>query len=408
MTGLGAAGNVRNSMLGRPGQTTGRPPLSGKSQRATSMERNPVAMFLQDAGLAKYAAPLISSGFDDMDTLLDIENEHMREIGIPPGHIVKLKKKLREYAGPNAGPNASVSVSVPKKAPTASQPQPTSNMMTTVQMSWVHVKKLGTDKVGETFYKKFFLLVPESKELFPISVRARYRDWTSAEDEDENDLNNSPAMRKLWAKVIDAVGSAVAGLHDPNQLVPMLQQLGMRHFGYGLKTQFFQMAAKILIEVLSEGLGDTFTKEVEQAWVTVYSFMTATMISGFQTAENEAKAIQTKLSMISTSRTTSLHSPRSSADDLSQEDQRMPAVTDQISPVVFDQPSAYSSYVDQWPDTSLPTAPKFKEIEVEYQQIRVPTPSQNSFAGSLVEAATASLDKLPMLLSNLQRNGVDK
>jgi len=390
-------------MLGRPGQTTGRPPLSGKSQRATSMERNPVAMFLQDAGLSKYAEPLISGGFDDMDTLLDIENEHMRELGIPPGHIVKLKKKLREYAGPNAGASTSV-VSVPKKAPTASQPQPTSNMMTTVQMSWVHVKKLGTDKVGETFYKKFFVLVPESKELFPISVRARYRDWTSAEEEDENDLNNSPALRKLWAKVIDAVGSAVAGLHDPNKLVPMLQQLGMRHFGYGMRTEYFQMAAKILIEVLSEGLGDKFTKDVEQAWVTVYSFMTATMISGIQTAENEAKAIQTKLSMISTSRTTSLHSPRSSADDLSQEDQVVPAVTDQISPAGFDQLSAYSSYVDQWPDTSLPTAPKLKEIEVEYPL----TPQQHSFAGSLVEAATASLDKLPMLLSNLQRNGVDK
>jgi len=367
-------------------------------RKAQSFESNAVATFLKDIGLGKYAKPLILSGFDDMETLLDIENEHMREIGFPPGHIVKLKKKLREYADEN--PSAALSpkatehvaaVSVPKNAPRSQQPQPTSNMMTTVQMSWIHVKNLGTDKVGEAFYKKFFVLVPESKELFPISVRARYRDWSAAEEEDENDLNNSPAMRKLWAKVIDAVGSAVAGLHDPNKLVPMLQQLCMRHVGYGLKTQYFELAAKILIEVLSEGLGDKFTKDVEQAWVTIYNFMTATMISGFQTAETEARAIQAKVVMTPTPRTASLPSLQSSRDDFSVD--RAPPVVDEGSPAFFDQ---HSSWVDSYQYHVDAPEPPLKES----------SPQPTSFIG-FFEAATAKFDKLPRLLANLQTNSLE-
>ena len=32
-------------------------------------------------------------GFDDMDTLLGMEEEHMRDAGMPSGHIVKLKRQ---------------------------------------------------------------------------------------------------------------------------------------------------------------------------------------------------------------------------------------------------------------------------------------------------------------------------
>ena len=35
---------------------------------------------------------LRNSGFDDMETLMDMQEEHMRELGMPSGHIVKLKR----------------------------------------------------------------------------------------------------------------------------------------------------------------------------------------------------------------------------------------------------------------------------------------------------------------------------
>jgi len=269
----GRDGTTRNTLVTRP-------------RAKPSIQRNPVAIFLNDVGLGQYAELLISSGFDDMETLHDIEDEHMRDLGLPPGHIVKLKKRLR----------SSQAVAVSKVPTGMRQPDCTTNQMTTVQMSWVLVKDMGTDVVGEIFYKKFFKAEPESKALFPLSVRARYRDWASGIDEDEDDLDNSPALRKLWAKVIDAVGSAVAGLQDVGKLVPMLQKLGMRHLNYGMKEKYFRIAEKILIEVLKEGLAEKFTPEIEQAWVMVYSFMSATMIAGLERARQEAEDVQRRFS----------------------------------------------------------------------------------------------------------------
>jgi len=193
--------------------------------------------------------------------------------------------------------------------------QPDSNQMTAVQMSWVQLQQVGTDVAGGLFYKKFFQVQPDATKLFPMTVRMRYQDWASEAEEKEDDLDNSPAMRKLWAKVIDAVGSAVAGLHDVNKLVPMLNQLGMRHVGYGLKPEYVQLAGTILVDVLKEGLGDAFTKEVENSWVMVFGFMSATMLQGFHAMREEIKSHER--SMMSSSRAlsdaTSRHSGSASA-----------------------------------------------------------------------------------------------
>ena len=57
----------------------------------------------------------------------------------------------------------------------------------------------------------------KAKALFPISVRLRYKDWDTDEEETE-DPEESPALRKLWAKFITVVGSAVAGMQDTEKL----------------------------------------------------------------------------------------------------------------------------------------------------------------------------------------------
>eukprot|EP00930_Biecheleria_cincta_P093271 TRINITY_DN8351_c0_g1_i2.p1 TRINITY_DN8351_c0_g1~~TRINITY_DN8351_c0_g1_i2.p1 ORF type:complete len:329 (-),score=70.02 TRINITY_DN8351_c0_g1_i2:280-1194(-) len=248
--------------------------------KPAALEQNPVAAFLRDIGLAKYAQPLVANGFDDLETLLDIEEDHLKEIGMLPGHIVKLKKKLGEMGRH----------SVPHSLPSM---QPDDEMMTAVQRSWATIKEIGTDEVGGMFYKKLFVLEPETVKLFPHSVRQRYRDWACEEECPEimDPKVGSPALRKLGSRVIDAVGGVVAGMHDFDRLVPMLQQLGMRHVGYGLNPEYWRLAEKVLLEVLRDILGQSFTKEVEMSWTMVYGFMTATMLSGFEAAkEAEAKA----------------------------------------------------------------------------------------------------------------------
>jgi serine/threonine protein kinase/hemoglobin-like flavoprotein len=245
-----------------------------------SKERNPVATFLHGIGLAQYAQTLLENGFDDMETLIEIEDEHMKQLGMPPGHVVKLKKRLRELNADRAS-----SVDIPSSAQM-------DKMHTQVQKSWLVVQEIGIEKAGEVFYKKVFEIVPDAKKLFPMEVRNRYRDWAVDEVEDEDDLDNSPALRRLFAKIVQAIGSAVAGLQDLTRLVPLLTQLGARHVAYGLSEEHFKIGGEVLMLTLKETLGDLFTKEVENAWSMVYGFISANMISGFRAklAENAAAA----------------------------------------------------------------------------------------------------------------------
>ena len=54
----------------------------------------------------------------------------------------------------------------------------------------------------------------------------------------------------VWRK--DHQGSKFRGgsdiRKDTTKLVPMLQQLGMRHVNYGLKPEYFNLAGRVLIE----------------------------------------------------------------------------------------------------------------------------------------------------------------
>ncbi|CAK8999407.1 unnamed protein product, partial [Durusdinium trenchii] len=315
--------SIRRSSPSAPGRMTKASPtpkVSAKAQRRPvksapglrPCDNSEVTKFLQQIGLPQYAEALYNSGFEDMETLVDIEEDHMRDLGILPGHQVKLRKRLDEFeAGvPVVQINQrkalgdweeeddypAVPVRIAPSMTLLKGATPSEKQISSVQLSWNHLKEIGTPVVGEYFCKKILEISPEIKDLFPPSVRCRYRDWSTDEEEDERCLASSPALRRLFGRVIDAVGSAVAGMQDMNRMVPALTELGLRHVNYNVKEEHFQVFEKALMITLREGLGDLFTKEVEFAWNMAFNFMSATMISGLRSAQSAARSQQTELS----------------------------------------------------------------------------------------------------------------
>jgi len=258
-------------------------------------EGNMVVAFLKDIGLSQYAKALLQSGFDELDVLLDIEDADMRDLGIPRGHAVKLKRRLREYqrpedfrqdfprqpakAKPSGNPRFSSGGAVQ-----ACGNMPNDEMRTAVARSWEEVQALGTYAVAELLYRHTFELEPEAIDLFPPDVRYKYRDWTADEGADESDVYDSPALRKLFSKYMNAVGCTVAGLNDFAQLVPMLRALGARHISYGVSERHWPLLGRALMLTLRDVLGETFSPEVESAWTMVYGFMSSIMIEGLRSA----------------------------------------------------------------------------------------------------------------------------
>jgi len=112
----------------------------------------------------------------------------------------------------------------------------------------------------------------------------KYREWSPDEGNDESNVYESPALKKLFSKFVNAVGCAVAGLHDSSKLVPMLTQLGARHINYGVKEAHWQALGKAFTFTLRDILRESFTQEVEAAWTMAYTFMSSIMIEGLRGA----------------------------------------------------------------------------------------------------------------------------
>lgn len=101
-----------------------------------------------------------------------------------------------------------------------------------------------------------------------------------------------PSLRSLFKgdmveqgrKLMQMIGVAVAGLDRLDQLVPAVQQLGVRHAAYGVKDEHYATVATALLWTLEQGLGADFTPEVKEAWAAAYTVLAATMKDAAATA----------------------------------------------------------------------------------------------------------------------------
>ena len=109
--------------------------------------------------------------------------------------------------------------------------------------------------VGQLFYRDLFALEPSLRHMFSADIDAQAE------------------------RLMQMIGIAVGKLDDLEALVPVLQQLGRRHGGYGVTDMHYIVVGTALMRTLSDGLGAAFTPAHHQAWTAVYGLMANTMMS---------------------------------------------------------------------------------------------------------------------------------
>ncbi len=112
------------------------------------------------------------------------------------------------------------------------------------------------DLASKLFYQKLFDIEPSLQELFPADLTEQRK------------------------KLMTALKVLVSGLRQPEQVRRMLQELGERHRGYGVKDDHYVYVAQSLMWTLEQSLGPVLTEEVRQAWKDLYSYAAAEMIGG--------------------------------------------------------------------------------------------------------------------------------
>lgn len=129
-----------------------------------------------------------------------------------------------------------------------------------VQESFEQVKPI-VNVAADLFYGRLFELDPNLRPLFKSDM-----------SEQKHNLMTTLAF-------------AVAGLNKPERILPAVRQLGARHINYGVEDHHYQTVGSALLWTLSQGLGEQFTPEVEEAWTAAYNLLAQTMQEGMDEAQ---------------------------------------------------------------------------------------------------------------------------
>jgi hemoglobin-like flavoprotein len=122
-----------------------------------------------------------------------------------------------------------------------------------VQTSWGQVAPIA-DAAATMFYARLFLIDPTTRPLFRAT-------------------NMAPQRKKL----VQMLTMAVAGLERLDVLVPVVEELGRRHAGYGVKDAHYDSVGEALLWTLEQGLGAAWNAETKAAWIEVYGLLSGIM-----------------------------------------------------------------------------------------------------------------------------------
>ena len=131
-----------------------------------------------------------------------------------------------------------------------------------VQESFAAVAPIADDAAA-LFYRRLFELDPSLERMFKGNMTEQRR------------------------KLMQMLTAAVKGLDRLDQLVPVVEDLGRRHVGYGVADEHYDIVGAALLWTLEKGLGSAFTPEVKDAWIAVYGLLAGTM----KNAAKEAMAM---------------------------------------------------------------------------------------------------------------------
>ncbi|MEM8554439.1 MAG: globin family protein [Pseudomonadota bacterium] len=121
------------------------------------------------------------------------------------------------------------------------------------------------DAAAEIFYNRLFEIAPQVKPYFKGD------------------------MKEQGSKLMATLGAVVNGLRDLDKIVPVAQQLAIKHVDYGVKAEDYTPVGEALIYTLEKGLGDDFTPEVKDGWLTAYTTLSGVMIEAAYPADAPAE-----------------------------------------------------------------------------------------------------------------------
>ncbi len=156
--------------------------------------------------------------------------------------------------------NGLSAVEAPVPLPQATPPQTTPlpevspNDIRLVQSSFAKVVPVA-EQAAEIFYNRLFEIDPSVRSMFKGDIAEQGQ------------------------KLMATLKVAVNGLSKPDTIIPVIEELGRRHVGYGVRDDHYDTVGAALLFTLEKGLGDDFDIDTQNAWASAYNLLATVMIN---------------------------------------------------------------------------------------------------------------------------------
>jgi hemoglobin-like flavoprotein len=132
----------------------------------------------------------------------------------------------------------------------------TKEQRTLVRQTWLLCQPT-LRQAGAQFYERLFALDPAARRLFA-----------------------GTDMTAQQRKLVGMLTEIVAQLDRPESLVPNVSALGRQHLHYGVKEADYETVGAALLWTIEQGLGESFTPAVREAWNEAYLLVATLMRRG--------------------------------------------------------------------------------------------------------------------------------
>jgi len=136
-----------------------------------------------------------------------------------------------------------------------------------VKSSWRIFQSISPELIGDVFYSKLFMAVPNLRSMFHISTQEQSK------------------------KLIEMLNVIIGRLDRMEEVTEDIRQLAIRHVKYGVKPEHYTAVGDALLWTLQHGLGKDWNNEVKDAWSACYKMLSQIMINAAGYSSSTAKAV---------------------------------------------------------------------------------------------------------------------
>ncbi|XP_057716459.1 x globin [Corythoichthys intestinalis] len=140
-------------------------------------------------------------------------------------------------------------------------------------------------KVGIIVFVRLFETHPECKDVFFL-----FRDVKDLER-----LRTSRELRAHGLRVMSFIEKSVARLDQLDRLELLAMELGKSHYHYNAPPKYYSYVGAEFISAVQPILKDRWTAELEEAWKTMFQYVTCLMKQGYEEEDKQNQvAVSTK------------------------------------------------------------------------------------------------------------------